>query len=411
MRQASARRAAARQALVPLAAMFAVQTASSTGTLTLATMMPAVAPDVGIDARLVGGFAAIAYGCAAVTAFLSGDVVARLGTVRVCQLSLLVTAAGLALLPLALPWALVVGMVLIGASMGPLNAASAHVLARRVPSSWYSTVFTVKQTGVPIGFALAGALVPVLTAWLAWRGAAFAVAAGVAGVALLLQLLHRELESDAPTAQRRGLWQPMRLVFTHRQLRALALSGLLYVVAQHTFTFVIVTYLVERCGMALIEAGAILSASQIGGAMLRLAVGGLADHLRERFTLLGTLGLLIASGALATGAIDPAWPWPLIAGATILYGVCAVSWNGVSMGEFVRWSPPGAAAAVTAATTAIIFSGAVVGPTVFTVVVRGTDSYLAGFCIIAAAALVAGLWQLREGMLLRRGRLQGRAKR
>ena len=35
------------------------------------------------------------------------------------------------------------------------------------------------------------------------------------------------------------------------------------------------------------------------------------------------------------------------------------------------------------------------------------DSYLIGFCIIASAALVAGLWQLREGFRLRRGAAVG----
>src|SRR4029078_6467810 len=128
-----------RRTLVPVAAMFAVQTASSTGSLTLATMMPVVAPGVRIDARLCASFAAIAYGCAAIAAFLTGDIVGRFGTVRVCQACLLATAAGLLLLPIATPWALVAGMTVVGFSMGPLNAASAHVLARRVPPAWYST--------------------------------------------------------------------------------------------------------------------------------------------------------------------------------------------------------------------------------------------------------------------------------
>jgi len=115
----------------------------------------------------------------------------------------------------------------------------------------------------------------------------------------------------------------------------------------------------------------------------------------------------MAAGALATGAISPGWPWLLIAAAALVYGISAVSWNGVSMGEIVRWSSPGTAASATSATTAVIFSGAVVGPVTFTLILRATDSYATGFTLIAFAALIAGSWQTYEGWRLRSSPLRG----
>ena len=59
-------------------------------------------------------------------------------------------------MPLAMVAATVIAVIFIGAAQGPINPASAHVLAQRVPREWFGMVFSLKQTGVPIGFALAG---------------------------------------------------------------------------------------------------------------------------------------------------------------------------------------------------------------------------------------------------------------
>ncbi len=55
----------------------------------------------------------------------------------------------------------------------------------------------------------------------------------------------------------------------HPQLRVLGWSAFIYVVAQHTFTFYLVTYLYEHCGLTIAQAGALLSASQIVGTGVR----------------------------------------------------------------------------------------------------------------------------------------------
>ena len=91
---------------------------------------------------------------------------------------------GLALLPLA-AWApagvalLVIAPLVIGAGYGPITPASSQVLARTAPPSRMALTFSIKQTGVPGGAALGGAMLPALTlvAWLA-RDAACACGAG-----------------------------------------------------------------------------------------------------------------------------------------------------------------------------------------------------------------------------------------
>ena len=165
------------RAIVPVATMLAIQVMISISVLALSVMMPVVAADLAIDPKLVGIFTAIIYGVAVVTALAAAEPIVRLGAVRICQAALLMAAIGLAFNALSMVAATVIAVIFIGAAQGPINPASAHVLAARVPREWFGMVFSLKQTGVPIGFALAGLIFPLLLQLVGWRGASL-VAAG-----------------------------------------------------------------------------------------------------------------------------------------------------------------------------------------------------------------------------------------
>src|SRR6266581_2460158 len=149
-----------KRALIPVASMLGIQVMISISVLSLGVMMPAVAKDLAIDPKLIGIFTAIIYAVAASMALVAAGPIVRLGSVRVCQLALVMAAIGLACNSLAFVAATVVAVAFIGAAQGPINPASAHVLAQRVPREWFGMVFSLKQTGVPIGFALAGVIFP-----------------------------------------------------------------------------------------------------------------------------------------------------------------------------------------------------------------------------------------------------------
>ena len=174
--------------------MLAIQVMISLSVLSLSVMMPAVADDLAIDPKLVGVFTAIIYGVAAVTALVAAEPIVRLGAVRICQAALLMAAIGLALNALALVAATVIAVMFIGAAQGPINPASAHILSQRVPREWFGMVFSLKQTGVPIGFALAGLIFPLLLQLVGWRGASLVAAAAAVLAALVLEPLRPSLD-------------------------------------------------------------------------------------------------------------------------------------------------------------------------------------------------------------------------
>jgi MFS family permease len=382
-----------KRAFVPVASMLAIQVMVSLSVLSLSVMMPAVARDLSIDPKLVGVFTALMYGVAASVALAAAGPIVRLGAVRICQAALLMAAIGLALNSLAMVAASVVAVLFIGAAQGPINPASAHVLSQRVPREWFGMVFSLKQTGVPIGFALAGIIFPALLAWLGWRGASLVASGALVLTALAVEPLRSRLDVVAVTARSStGIWRSIRFVLGHPQLRVLGWSAFIYVVAQHTFTFYLVTYLYEHCSLTIAQAGALLAASQIVGTGVRLLSGGAGDRI-PRMKLLGWTGIGMTIGSLATGLLQPDTPFWLITAVVIGYGSVVISWNGTSQAEFAHLAPPGEAAAVAAVQTALAFSGAVFGPPLFALI-AATLSYRMAFFAVAACVLASAVWQL-----------------
>lgn len=381
------------RAIVPVASMLAIQIMISLCVLALGVMMPAVAADLAIDPKLVGVFTAIIYAVAAGFALLAAEPIVRLGAVRVSQFALLMAAIGLALNALAMVVMTVIAVLFIGMAQGPINPAAAHVLAQRVPRQWYGIVFSLKQSGTPIGFALSGLLFPFLLGQFGWRGASL-IAAAMAIAALLATELLRPRIDVVVTAGKPAtpIWRSVRFVLAHPQLRVLGWSAFIYVVAQHTFTFYLVTYLYEHCGLSIARAGLLLAISQFAGTAVRLLSGAIGDRM-PRMLVLGWTGLAMTGGCVAIGLIGIDTPFWLIALVVLGYGSVVSSWNGTSQAEFVHLAPPGEAAAMAAVQTSLAFSGAVIGPPLFALIASAV-TYRAAFWTVAGCVLAAAVWQL-----------------
>jgi MFS family permease len=385
-----------KRVFVPVASMMAIQIMISLSVVSLSVMMPVVAQDLAIDAKLIGVFTAITYGVAAAVALAAAGPIVRIGAVRVCQAALLMAAIGLAVNALAMVGATFVAVLFIGVAQGPINPSSAHILSQRVPREYFGMVFSLKQTGVPLGFALAGFVLPQLLHLVGWRGASLIAAAALALSAIAVEPLRPRLDvAVVVTHPSHGIWRSIRFVLTHAQLRVLGWSAFIYVIAQHTFTFYLVTYLYEHCGLTITQAGALLSVSQLFGTAVRLLSGGAGDRF-PRMQLLGWTGIGMAIGSVAIGLLSSATPFWLIAVVVIGYGSIVISWNGTSQAEFAHLSPPGQAAPVAAVQTALAFLGAVFGPPIFALI-AATVSYRIAFFAVAACVLAAAIWQIAVG--------------
>ena len=149
--------------VLPLAITLAVQSFTSMAMIAPSVMAPVAALELGVSAQGIGWFVALEYLCAMLTGLACGALIGRFGSIRVCQMAVCLGAAGLAASTGALMPLVFAAAMLIGSGYGLVNPVSSHILVKAAPPRMTSLIFSIKQTGVPLGGALAGLYLLVRT--------------------------------------------------------------------------------------------------------------------------------------------------------------------------------------------------------------------------------------------------------
>lgn len=145
-----------------LAATLTTQILVSWSVLALAAMAPVVAESVGLPAIVIGYQIAIVYAVGAGVSLLAGSMVTRFGGARVSQIALAACGAGCLVATFPGAPAIVVASIVIGAAHGLTNPSAAHLLARHTHKGNRGLIFSIKQTGVPLGGIAAGIITPAI---------------------------------------------------------------------------------------------------------------------------------------------------------------------------------------------------------------------------------------------------------
>jgi MFS family permease len=390
--------------VVALAATLAIQIYASFAANATAVLAPIVAPEFQLPPNLVGVFIGLVYAGSMFASLASGSLIARYGPIRLSQLAVVLCAAGLALIPLAslaplaLVALLVVAPLVIGAGYGPITPASSQVLARTAPPSRMALTFSIKQTGVPAGAALGGAILPALALAVGWQHALAATAAFGIFVVLAAQPLRSDLDRGRDRMRSafalRGLFAPLRNVLRNRTLLELTVVSFFYAAMQVSLTSFLVVYVTESLGRSLVAAGFSLTVATLGGVVGRILWGFVADAAWRPRTVLGAIGIGAGALSLALAAYPDDGSHALLLALCAVFGATAIGWNGVQLAEVARNAPPGQAAAVTGAAGFIGFSGVVIGPPLFGVLASVSGSYRAGFVAMGLATIACGAWSL-----------------
>ena len=369
----------------------ATQAFSTLGAMALAAMAPDVASALGVSHALIGYQVALVFlgGMAAST--VAGGVVRRFGAVRTSQISLWTTGAGCTLSAAGSVATLVAGALLMGLGYGLTNPAASQLLSRLPSKKGMNLIFSIKQTGVPIGGFLSGLIVPPIALLWGWQAALLACALMLVALGTLIGTARNAWDTDrhegAPILS--AAKASLALIWTHEPLRWLAIGSLVYSGAQLCLSGFLVTYLVTEVGLGLVAAGTILSITHAAGAVGRLFWGWLADRLGSGGRALIINGALTMAGAVATSMISAAWPFWAITLVVAAFGFCAMGWNGVYIALIARQAPAGSVGLATGGSLAMTYAGVVVIPPAFTVLHDQLDfRYGAAFM---ALALVTGL--------------------
>ena len=390
-------------------AMLIQQAFSYMSTVVLPVAAPAVSEATGLSISLVGVYTAIMYVASTLSAGASGSFIQRYGALRVSQAALVLMGLGLVF---SWPgWAILFAATafVIGAGSAVSTPASSDILGRYCPPRRAPLVFSIKQTGVPVGGMLAGALVPAFTIALGWEGAFLACGAMCLVFAFILQPLRAEFDQYRSPTHRvsmRAVAHTVRAVLVHPRLRELALCSVSWVGLQAIYGAFLFSFLADGLGYPPETAGWVFAAGNAAAVGARILWGWIASRFVNARILLGWLAVVMAAASIATAFFGPGWPIVAITAVAVVYAGTAISWHGVLLAEIARRSPVDRIGAMTGGVLLFTSTGIMVYPLVYGAILEATGSYAPGFVVAALPALYTGL-----RMLLRRRRPQSRRTR
>jgi MFS family permease len=345
----------------------AAQMVVAMSNIVLSTIAPKVAESLGVAPVLVGYHVGLTFGAAAVASIYGGIVVLRLGAARTTQLSMVSSVIGVALLALPHVGYVALGSLFIGTGMGFASPAASYLLVKHTSADRRNLLFSIKQTGVPLGGVIIALTAPILAVTVGWRWSLAMIA--TVGVATLLITERARVAWDSdhrPVGSLRSTpFGGVPLVWRQKALRWVALAAVLFSSVQRILLSFTVIYLVTEGGYGLVEAGIMLSVAQVGGATSRIPWGWLADRLRSGLAVLTLICAIMIVSSIALILLEASWPRPLVYLLFFLLGASCVGWNGIVHAECARLSPAGMISLAAGGMSFFVFGGVMFGPPVF----------------------------------------------
>lgn len=372
--------------------MTLVQAMTSMALVTVPVLAPEIADALDVNAVLIGPYQSIAYAGGAVLTLISGSLVLRYGGIRINQVSVVLSAIGVGLAITGMAPVIALGAILAGMGYGLATPGASHVLARVAAPARRGLVFSIKQSAVPLGGLIAGALFPPVAERFGWAEAIALSSLMVLSAAVLVQPLRRRADDDRNPAHRVGIEAPgqsVRLVLATPELRPIALAAFSFGAMQLSLFAFLVTYLVERVSLDLVTAGLLFSAMHGAGVVARVGWGWVSDHWIGARPLLAGLGAGIIASTAATAAFSDAWPIWGLATVCAALGLTAAGWNGIYLAEVARVVPLEKVGAATGGVLMFTFIGIIVGPSSFGAIVAATESYVLAFLAVDGLVLIA----------------------
>ena len=362
-------------------------------------LAPIAAPELGFAPQSIGVLVSGIYLAAIGSGLIGGHYVRQFGALRLSQVAMLLLVFGLLLGATGLPMLLIAATLSIGIGYGLTNPTSAQLLSQHASARSRGLIFSIKQTGVPIGVAIAGLLVPILLGWFSWRGAVVAVAALIAFELFFLAAFRTQFDRGLQAVKLNWatlLVRPLNRVLRDPPLRSLAICSACYSGMQVCFlTFLVSDLKLER-DFSLAAAAGALATAQITSIAARPFWGVVADRYVAPRTLLGLLGLGMAATLALFGMLSIQASHFLVIAMAMLVAATVVGWNGVFFAGIAQQVPSQEIAMVIGGTQFLTFGGAMMSPLIFAAGVTALKSYSQTFTFFALAPLAVGLWLLIE---------------
>jgi sugar phosphate permease len=181
------------------------------------------------------------------------------------------------------------------------------------------------------------------------------------------------------------------------------LSGFALSIAQSSVLAYLALYAKETFTVSAVAAGQFLALAQVGGTGSRLAWGAVSDRFfggRRRPGVM--INALIGTAAYTLFAFGETLPPPLVVPLAIVAGAAAFGWVGLYFALVAEIGGARYAGLLTGVAVAFSWSGVLVGPPVFGVVLDATGSYTAPWLILAGIGVAVAITLPRPQPLVQR---------
>jgi MFS family permease len=388
-----------RASLLPLLIVLAPQVALSVVQLGIPVLAPAIVSAMGKPPEAVGILGG-AMGFGSVWFFAANrGVTPVLGPLRSLIAACLLAVAGAALIVSGF-WAMALcGATVIGFAYAITAPAGSQILSSHTPRRIWGTLFSIRQSGVPMGGAIAGLLGAGLAAAVDWRAGLAALAAIPLICSGMLAVSPARFHVGASGARfrLRPLFDPVNVIRPFQTLRRmpqllpLTLASLGFAIGQgSTFSF-FTTYMTDGLGLSLALAGTIYSTMQVSAFAGRVLVGFIADRLGSTRLMLILMAVASSCALVLLAQYDAEWPRPLLFASAGLTGISIATWNGLFLAEIAKVAPHDEVAEATASSTFFTFVAYMITPPLFGALVWFGDYAIAYYCIAAAVLAAAAV--------------------
>src|SRR6059036_2559199 len=302
---------------------------------------------------------------------------------------------------LGVRWTLALG----GFGFSVLNPATGRAVVEWFPPRERGIAMGVKQTGLTLGGLTAALLLPPIARAWSWRHAL--ATAGLLSLvsATLVAILYRSRStpSTAGPVERPRLSElgeflrrpPILVVFG---------CGLALSIAQSSLMAYLVLYAKDSFDVSAVRAAQFLAIAQVGGTVSRILWGVVSDRSfggRRRPGVVASAAIGAAAyTALALGSQLPEW---LVYPLAFVAGAGAFGWVGLYFALVAEIGGSRHAGLLTGVATACSWSGTLIGPPIFGLVLEATGGYAASWLVLTAVGLAVVLTLPRLSPLVQRG--------
>lgn len=353
------------------------------------TLAPFLQEELALTRGEVGLFNSAIMGGSFVALFFSGWMVDIKG--ERAALSWGNAIVGVACLSIVLAHSFVAALAVF--FIAGIGAAFATPAGGRTVMRWFSirqrgTAMGIRQTGIPIGGALAAAALPVIALSAGWR-----IAIVVSGVLCLVAAATSMLAYQAEDQPNHPTKSVPKLRFgdiVSRDIALMGLSGALLPMGQFALVTYLALYLKETQAIPITTSALLLVGAQLAGAAGRVLWGVWSDRWfqQRRKPALITANLLAAALSVALGWLSPGVPLWLIGIIVLVYAFNTIGWHGTWISIVAEIAGPEKQGRTIAAAMTIMYAGIIFLPPLFGVFVDYTHSWRWAWTILGALLLL-----------------------